>query len=126
VITCGHPTTKKYTTTRQYPEKEMPLGIKKDDWDKVHELACEVVNATLGDDEVLRESRNEELLATLNELRIKYGEHPSILGTLGDFTENTKERMALYSKALGRAKELNYQDEIDEIEDSIHTLENEH
>ena len=104
----------------------MPRGIEKVDWDKVHELACEVGNATLGDDEVLSESRNEELLATLNELRIKYGEHPSILGTLGDFTENTEEKMALYSRALERAKELNYQDEIDEVEDSIHTLENEH
>ena len=101
----------------------MPKGINKSDWDKVHELACEVVNATLDEDDVLSESRNEELLGTLNDLRIKYGDHPSILGTLGDFSEDTNERMNYYNKALVRAKELNYQTEIDEIEDSIHSLQ---
>ena len=100
----------------------MPKGIEKEDWDRIHELACEVVNATLNEDEILSESRNETLLAALRELKEKYGKHPSILATIGDFTEEKEERMKIYSRALERAKEMNFEEEIFEITESIQDL----
>jgi hypothetical protein len=49
-------------------------GISAEDWDKVHELAVEVVKSGLPSDYRTR------LLRYLDQLETKYGELPSILG----------------------------------------------
>ncbi|MFW5883654.1 MAG: hypothetical protein ACOCVG_04730, partial [Verrucomicrobiota bacterium] len=84
-----------------------------------------VVNASLQGDEILTESKNESLLAFLGELRERYGEHPSILATIGDYTEDNEARMTIYQAALQRAIELNYESEIDLVKESIQELKDE-
>jgi hypothetical protein len=103
----------------------MKPRIVKSDWDQVHELACDIVNAIAMDDEILSQSRRVSLLDLLNDLEQKYGEHPSIIATRGDFCENRDESMACFQKALKLARF--YKDEIEEIEilDSINNLEKE-
>lgn len=102
----------------------MPKGISKDDWDVVHQLACDIVNASAAGDDVLSQSRTVEVIATLEDLLKKYGAHPSLLATIGDYLEDASERMVYYRKALALAKAQAYTEEIEEILDSISDLEN--
>ena len=73
--------------------------IKTEDWDKVHELALLIANASL------REEGNEKesavvvshglalLLPYLDELTLKYGALPSILATRADYIDNMEKRI---------------------------------
>lgn len=70
-----------------------------DDWFRVSEAARAVVNASFAGDVVLRASLSGELLSVLSQLRQKYGEHPAILETQADFTDDPTERVALYEQA---------------------------
>jgi hypothetical protein len=58
-----------------------------------------VVNATLSEDEVLHASRFAELCCVLSGLRDTYGQHPVLLETEADFTDEPSERVALYEQA---------------------------
>lgn len=49
------------------------ISIAKGDWDRVHELACEIANAALQNDDVLVDARQEELMCILDDLQLKYG-----------------------------------------------------
>jgi len=100
----------------------MPQGITKPDWDRVTDLACDVVNASEAGDDVSCALANTELLKYLQALRLKYGDHPSILSTIGDFLENPIERMAYYEKALTIAREQGNTTEEEETLDSIKHL----
>jgi hypothetical protein len=101
----------------------MPKGIEKTDWDAVHELACDVANAAMADDNDLLAFKNTALLNLLSKLKEKYGGHPAILATIADFLDDPNDRRVLYMKALGIAREQGNQAEIDEIEDSLRTIE---
>lgn len=101
----------------------MPKGIDKSDWDQVHQMACDVANAAVMEDDVLMESRNSAMLDLLSCLRDKYGDHPSIIATIADYLDDPEERKAQYLKALAIAKEQGDQSEIAEIQDSLRQLE---
>ena len=103
----------------------MPEGIDKSDWDTVHQMACDVANASLLEDDVLRASRNTAMLDLLGNLQKKYGDHPSILATIGDYLDDPADRRRQYTKALSIAKAQGKQYEIEEIEDSLKDLEKE-
>lgn len=77
--------------------------IAKADWDRVHELACEIVNASGQDDLVLSDSRTEELICVLKELEAKYGACSKITATIADFAEDER-KLPLYREALQQAK----------------------
>ena len=77
--------------------------IAKVDWDRVHELACEIANATIQDDDVLSESKTEALMCVLKELEAKYGICSRITGTIADYAEGDRQ-LALYREALSQAK----------------------
>lgn len=83
-----------------------PDGIPTSEWDRVHELALEVANASMQDDGVLSEAKTEELLAYLRELRVRHGELPSILGTLGDYMDDELQRYDLYARAVAEARRI--------------------
>jgi len=83
-----------------------PDGIPTPEWDRVHELAVEVANASMKDDAVLSEAKTEEMLCYLRELRIRHGDLPSILGTLADYTADDMERYELYSRGVAQAQRL--------------------
>jgi hypothetical protein len=75
------------------------------DWFCVSEAARAIVNATFADDAVLRVSRFAELRQVLAQLRGKYGQHPALLETEADFTDEPSERVALYEEAKRLAED---------------------
>jgi hypothetical protein len=77
--------------------------IAKVDWDRVHELACEIANATGQDDDVLAESKTEALMCVLKELEGKYGVCSRITATIADYAEDDRQ-LSLYREALSQAK----------------------
>lgn len=103
----------------------MPEGIDKSDWDEVRQMACYIVNAALMEDDVLLASRNSAMLDLLASLQEKYGDHPSILATIGDYLDDPTERRTQYMKALAIARAQRNQPEIEEITDSLRSLEEE-
>jgi len=83
-----------------------PDGIPTCEWDRVHELAVEVANASMQDDAVLEDAKREEMLSWLRELRVRYGDLPSILGTLADYLDDDVERYDLYARGVAEARRL--------------------
>jgi hypothetical protein len=83
-----------------------PDGISTSEWDRVHELALEIANTSKQDDTVLPDAKTEEMLSYLRELRIRYGDLPSILGTLADYTDDEVERYDQYARATAEARRI--------------------
>lgn len=77
--------------------------IPKPDWNRVHELAVEIANASIQSDEVLAESKIEALQCVLKELATKYGSCSRIAATIADYSEE-ENRLSLYRDALALAK----------------------
>jgi hypothetical protein len=80
------------------------IRIAKPDWDRVHELACDIVNASSAEDGVLTASKTEALMSVLSELEAKYGPCAKITATVADFTEEKDESPRLYQEALRLAR----------------------
>ena len=70
-------------------------GISTQDWDRVHELAVDVVNSGEQD----KEARND-LLGYLQQLKSKYGALPSILATEAEYTDDPRVAEALFLRAF--------------------------
>ena len=77
--------------------------IAKVDWARVHDLACEIANATSQEDNVLAESKTEALMCVLKELEAKYGVCSRITATIADYSEDGSQ-LSLYREALSQAK----------------------
>ena len=81
-----------------------PDGISTEDWDVVHQLAVDLVNAS--DDE--REARRVALLDWLDKLQRKYGPRPSVLATRADYLDDADpEREMLLLEAHSLAESAN-------------------
>jgi len=76
-----------------------PDGISADDWERVHELAVDIVNADEDDSEAYR----TRLLDYLYRLEEKYGELPSILATRADYINDLRLKERLLTRAHGLA-----------------------
>jgi hypothetical protein len=78
-------------------------GIDGDDWDRVHELALEVLGATTEQETAACKS---EMLSYLDTLEEKYGVLPSILATRADYIDDlaTKESLLLRASALAEQR----------------------
>jgi hypothetical protein len=72
-----------------------PDGISREDWDKIHELAVEIVNS----DELESAVHKSRLLSFLDQLEAKYGELPSILATRADYIEGLENKEKLLKRA---------------------------
>ena len=70
------------------------------EWGAVNDAVLPLVNATLAEDDVLHASAQEELRCVLNQLRVRYGDHPVLLETEADFCDDDAERVALYRRAI--------------------------
>jgi hypothetical protein len=77
-----------------------PDGISDDDWLRVHEIVCDVVNASSMEDDVLCEYHRQRLFGVLDELQLVYGRIPSIVGTRADFTMDDTAAIPLLQEAL--------------------------
>jgi len=81
-----------------------PDGISTDDWDRVHEAAIEIVNASAIEDDVLCAHHTERLFDILSELEGRYGRIPGILATRADFADDPTMAIALHEEAVSVAK----------------------
>jgi hypothetical protein len=69
------------------------------EWGALKEVILPHVNAALADDDVLRASHFIQMQAALAELRGRYGDHPVLLETEADFTDDKDRAVALYRQA---------------------------
>lgn len=74
------------------------------EWQAVRDAALPVINASLAGDAILEASHLGGLLDVLADLRARYGDHPVLLETEADFTEDDSESAALYQRAVGIAE----------------------
>ncbi len=77
-------------------------GIDDDDWERIRELAVEVVNASADGDAGVERMRLFEGLDRLEQI---YGRLPSIVATRGDFAETPAEGVELLGEAFRLATE---------------------
>jgi hypothetical protein len=75
-------------------------GISTVEWDRVHAVAVDIVNATGIEDDVLCAHHTERLFDILDELEAIYGRIPSILDTRADYTDDPTVAITLYEEAL--------------------------
>jgi hypothetical protein len=101
----------------------MRAPIDKQDWDEVHDLACDIANAIAMEDVILQESKLAGLFRLLDQLGRKYGDHPALLATRADFILDHAEAMKIYGKALEIARRYQDREEEEEILDSIRQRE---
>jgi multidrug resistance efflux pump len=83
--------------------RQIMVAIAKEDWNRVHELAAGIVNASEHDDAALESSNVEELRRVLIELEAKYGACSRITATRADYADEN-DREALYQMALQQAR----------------------
>jgi hypothetical protein len=99
------------------------MKIPREDWDRVHEAALLIVNASEADDRTMVEVHTNGMMEILADLEGKYGRIPAILATRADFLDDYAERKALYLEALDLAIRAGDEDEILEIKDSMEMME---
>ena len=97
--------------------------ITKAAWNRVHEKACDVANATRADGDPMYDVYREQMLDILGELEVEFGTQSRILDTRADYIYDHLERRRLYTKALELARALNDRDEIEVVLQSLRDLE---
>ena len=80
-----------------------PDGISDADWDRVHELAVEIVNAPEDSDD--EREHVEQLFRYLDQLEHKYGVLPSLLATRADYVKDPRESLRLLERAYGLSQD---------------------
>ncbi|MBL8829542.1 MAG: hypothetical protein JNM18_21365 [Planctomycetaceae bacterium] len=71
-----------------------------EEWEMVRCAGSEIVNVTAMEDDLLHTIKLDALLDILAMLREKYDDHPVLLETEADFTEEAQRRIELYMRAL--------------------------
>lgn len=84
---------------------EFPFS--EDEWARVKEATHGVMNATLANDSILRQSLLSELDIILEELSCRHGDHPILLETSADFQDSPEKQLDLYRAALALADRNN-------------------
>ena len=74
------------------------------EWDSLKPLAESILNASRADDDVLVASLKLDMLDQLEALRARHGDHPVLLETIADYTEDAAERATLYRRAMELAE----------------------
>jgi hypothetical protein len=70
------------------------------EWDPQKDLALSILNAEFAEDDVLAASLKLDMLDRMDALRARHGDHPVLLETAADYTEDPPERAALYRRAV--------------------------
>ena len=81
-------------------------GIETADWDRVHELALDIVNASLAGDDAAEAGARTLLLSVLDEFDRKYGRKASLLATRADYVESSEDRERLFLAAYEEAERI--------------------
>jgi hypothetical protein len=82
----------------------MSASIATEDWQRVHELACDIANASGANDEALTAAKVSSLFDVLRELEAKYGRLSRIIATYADYTEKKEEQRSLLKEAFEAAR----------------------
>lgn len=82
-----------------------PDGISTEEWDRVHEVAVDIVNASAIRDDVLCAHHTQRLFDILDALETIHGRIPSILDTRADYTDDPTVAIALYEEALAASED---------------------
>jgi hypothetical protein len=69
------------------------------EWDALKPVVESILNASPAEDDVLAASLRLELLERVDRLRERYGDHPVLLETAADYTDDEAESAALYRRA---------------------------
>jgi hypothetical protein len=72
----------------------------KAEWEQVNAAVLDVANASLADDDVLQASCFLTAQEVLRSLRQKYGDHPVLLETEADISDENADRVVLYESAV--------------------------
>ncbi|MGL6072558.1 MAG: hypothetical protein ACRC8S_00220 [Fimbriiglobus sp.] len=78
--------------------------FRKEEWAKVSDAALLIVNASSAEDDVLQASHFAGLQEVLADLQATHGEHPVLLETEADFTNDPDESIPLYRQAIRLAE----------------------
>lgn len=70
------------------------------EWDPLKDLADSILNANSAKDDALATSLRLDLLEQLAALRVRHGDHPVLLETIADYTEDAAEQVVLYRQAI--------------------------
>lgn len=81
-------------------------GIPPDIYERVHELALAIVNASEAGDDALRVSSSQALRAYFDELAASGRSHPFLTEAVADFTGDAAEAARLYKLALQQSREF--------------------
>ena len=81
-----------------------PDGIARVDWDRVHQLAVDIVNASSADDVNTVAQATRQLHAVLDELEARYGRLPSILATRADYLDDPGQQERALLEAYRQAE----------------------
>jgi hypothetical protein len=68
--------------------RQTPDGIARVDWDRVHQLAVDIVTASASDDANTVAQATRQLHAVLDELEARYGRLPTIVATRADYLDD--------------------------------------
>ena len=90
--------------TRRGRSEMKSWPFSKAEWATVSNAALPVVNSGLADDTAARASHLVGLRDVLAQLRARHGDHPVLLETEAEFTEDDGERVSLYRRAVGIAE----------------------
>jgi len=71
----------------------------KTDWDIVTQLACDITNYTIANDEIASNSKRKEILNELDRLRSVYGERSFIIMITALYTLNSRKKLLLFEKS---------------------------
>jgi len=73
--------------------------------DRILDLALAITNAVLADDEVLAMAHYQQLLAYHDEMHAAGSSHPFLVETLADHTQDDREALRIYQRALKMSHE---------------------
>ena len=79
-------------------------GAPEDIYERVHELAVGIVNASSAGDDALHDSLCETLRAYYDEQASLRRSHPFLTEAMADYTDDAAEAVLLYEKALEQAR----------------------
>lgn len=81
-----------------------PDGIAAPDWDRIHQLAVDLVNSIASEDADGEARARAAMMETLDGLDHKYGVKPSLLATRADYVESNEDRERLLVAAFTEAE----------------------
>jgi hypothetical protein len=81
-------------------------AIPSDIYKHVVELAAEITNATMADDDALADSLYQRLRVYHEEQLAAGGSHPFIIETLADYTDDPAHALGYYEQALAMSRQM--------------------